>query len=224
MRVVAPIVGVVLQPDREFCRPLPAAPGVEPEVEFMPADGRPGGVADDRRVHPTDGRALLLEARADEEPPGLPVGESRCRLVDPVSRPSGSHPSEREDRVLDVPDVLHHRYPEVVALPATGGEPEVDDREPGEREEHQHRDHVGEEAGGGATGEDGGIERRGPGEEDGGEGRDERDLLAGVVAGDDLEDDEYEREVDDREPEERPERLPAPCRRRGRRVLRHRPR
>ncbi|WP_292385552.1 hypothetical protein [Methanoculleus sp. UBA430] len=80
MRVVAPIVGVVLQPDREFCRPLPAAPGVEPEVEFMPADGRPGGVADDRRVHPTDGRALLLEARADEEPPGLPVGESRCRL------------------------------------------------------------------------------------------------------------------------------------------------
>ena len=64
------------------------------------------------------------------------------------------HPSQREDRVLDVPDILHHRYPEVVALPAAGGEPEVDDREPGEREEHQHRDGVGEEAGGGTFCED----------------------------------------------------------------------
>ncbi len=60
------------------------------------------------------------------------------------------HPSQREDRVLDVPDVLHHGYPEVVAFPATRREPEVDDREPGERDEHQHRDGVGEEAGGGA--------------------------------------------------------------------------
>ena len=38
--------------------------------------------------------------------------------------------------------------------------------------------------------EDGDIEHRGPGEEEVGEGRDERDLPAGVVAGDDLEDDE----------------------------------
>ncbi len=55
--------------------------------------------------------------------------------------------SQREDRVLDVPDVLHHRYPEVVPLPAESGEPEVDDGFPGKREEHQHRDCTGEEAG-----------------------------------------------------------------------------
>ena len=71
-------------------------------------------------------------------------------------RTPGPPPSEREDGVLDVPDILHHRYPEVVALPAAGGEPEVDDREPGERKEHQDRDRVGEEAGGGTVGEDGG--------------------------------------------------------------------
>ena len=46
----------------------------------------------------------------------------------------------------------------------------------GEREEHQHRDGICEEAGGGTAGENGGIQRRGPGEEDVGEGRDERDL------------------------------------------------
>ena len=40
--------------------------------------------------------------------------------------------------------MLYHGYPEVVALPAPRREPEVDDREPGEREEHQHRDGVGE--------------------------------------------------------------------------------
>jgi hypothetical protein len=86
----------------------------------------------------------------------------RCRLV---LRRFGLPPLEREDRVLDVPDVLHHRYPEVVALPAVRGEPEVDDREPGEREEHQDRDCIGEEAGGGAVGEDGddtaGAKRKG---------------------------------------------------------------
>ena len=37
-----------------------------------------------------------------------------------------------------------------------------------------------------------------------------RSLSSGVVADDGLEDDEDEREVDDREPEERPERLPDP--------------
>jgi len=58
--------------------------------------------------------------------------------------------------------------------------------------------------------EDGDIEHRDPGEEDIGEGRDERDLFSKVPAGDDLEDDEDEREVDDREPEERPERLLHP--------------
>ncbi len=73
--------------------------------------------------------------------------------------------SEREDRVLDVPEVLHHRYPEVVPLPAAGGEPEVDDDLPGEWKEHQHRDGAGEEAGGGAFCEDGGIQYRGPGPE-----------------------------------------------------------
>lgn len=108
-------------------------------------------------------------------------------------------PSEREDRVLNVPDVFHHGYPEVVALPAAGGELEVDDDLPGEREEYHHRDRVGEEAGGGSAGEDGDIEHRGSGEEEIGVGRDERDLPAGVVAGDDLEVDEDEREVNDRE-------------------------
>ena len=61
---------------------------------------------------------------------------------------------EREDRILDVPDVLHHGYPEVVALPAGSGESEVDDEFPGEGEEHHHRDGVGEEAGGGSAGEE----------------------------------------------------------------------
>ena len=98
----------------------------------------------------------------------------------------------------------------MVAFPAAGCEPEVDDEFPGEREEHQHRDGIGEEAGGSAFGEDGGIEHRGSGEEEVGEGRDERDLPAGVVAGDDLEDDEDEREVDDREPEEGFEGFPHP--------------
>jgi len=46
------------------------------------------------------------------------------------------HPSQREDRVLDVPDVFHHGYPEVVAFPAAGCEPEVYDEFPGEGEEH----------------------------------------------------------------------------------------
>ena len=90
----------------------------------------------------------------------------------------------------------------MVALPAAGGEPEVDDDLPGEGEEHQHRDGVGEEAGGGSPGEDGDVEHRGPGEEEVGGGRDERDLPAAVPAGDDLEDDEDERESDDREAEE----------------------
>ena len=121
-----------------------------------------------------------------------------------------SRPSEREDRILDVPDVLHHGYPEVVALPAAGGEPEVDDEFPGKREEHHHRDRIGEEAGGGAFCEHGDVEHRGSGEEEVGEGRDERDLPAEVVAGDDLEDDEDEREVDDREPEEGFEGFPHP--------------
>jgi|GEM_PF-3723863 len=67
-----------------------------------------------------------------------------------------------------------------------------------------------EEAGGGPAGEDGNIEHRGPVEEEIGEGRDERDLPAGVVAGDDLEDDEDEGKVDDGEPEERPQGLPHP--------------
>jgi len=87
----------------------------------------------------------------------------------------------------------------VVALPATGGEPEVDDEFPGEPAEHQYRDRVGEEAGGGAVCEDGDVENRGPGEEDAGEGCDERDLPGGVLAGDDLEGDEDERKIDDRE-------------------------
>ena len=56
-------------------------------------------------------------------------------------------PLQREDRVLDVPEMLHHRYPEVVAFPAARCEPEVDDGLPGEREEDQHRDGAGEEAG-----------------------------------------------------------------------------
>ena len=86
----------------------------------------------------------------------------------------------------------------MIPLPAARREPEVDDEFPGKREEHQHRDGVGEEAGGGAFRKDSGIEHRGPGEEEVGEGRDERDLPAGVVAGDDLEDDEDERKVDDR--------------------------
>jgi hypothetical protein len=90
----------------------------------------------------------------------------------------------------------------VIPLPAGRREPEVDDEFPGKREEHQHRDDVGEEAGGGAAGEDGDIEHHCPGEEEVGEGRDERDLPAVVPAGDDLEDDEDEREVDDREPGE----------------------
>ncbi len=42
------------------------------------------------------------------------------------------------------------------------------------------------------------------------EGCDERDLPGGVVASDGLGDDVDEREVDDREPEECPERLPHP--------------
>ncbi|MCK9299494.1 MAG: hypothetical protein M0P21_11115 [Methanoculleus sp.] len=54
------------------------------------------------------------------------------------------------------------------------------------------------------------LEHRGPGEEEVGEGRDERDLAAKVVAGDDLEDDEDEREIDDREPEEGFQGLPHP--------------
>ena len=72
---------------------------------------------------------------------------------------------EREDRRLDV---LRHGYPEVVALPAAGGEPEVDDELPGEGEEHQHRD------GAGSASEDGDIQHRITGEEEIGEGRDER--------------------------------------------------
>ena len=79
----------------------------------------------------------------------LAAGAAASFYVGPLSS------SEREDGVLDVPDILHHGYPEVVALPAARGEPEVDDREPGEREEHRHRDRVGEEAGGGVAGEDG---------------------------------------------------------------------
>ena len=59
-----------------------------------------------------------------------------------------------------------------------------------------------EEAGGGSTGEHGGIQHRGSGKEEAGEGRDERYLPAEIPAGDDLEDDEDEREIDDREPEE----------------------
>jgi hypothetical protein len=130
----------------------------------------------------------------------LAAGAAVSFFVGPLSS------SEREDGVLDVPDVLHHGYPEVVALPASDdAEPEVDDEFPGEPAEHQHRDRVGEEAGGGAAGEDGDIEHRCPDEEEIGEGCDERDLPGGVVAGDDLEDDEDEREVDDREPEECPE-------------------
>ena len=66
------------------------------------------------------------------------------------------------------------------------------------------------EAGGGSAGEDGDIQRRGSGEEGVGEGRDERYLPAAVLAGDDLEDDEYEREIDDREPEEGFEGFPHP--------------
>ncbi|WP_214021224.1 hypothetical protein [Methanoculleus sp.] len=58
--------------------------------------------------------------------------------------------------------------------------------------------------------EGGGIKHRCPGEEEVGEGRDERYLHAEVLAGDGLEDDEYKREVDDREPEEGPERLAHP--------------
>jgi len=58
--------------------------------------------------------------------------------------------------------------------------------------------------------EHGNIERRGPGEEEVGEGRDERDLPAEAPAGDDLEDDEDEREVDDREPEKGFEGFPHP--------------
>jgi hypothetical protein len=126
----------------------------------------------------------------------MAVGAAASFFVGPLSS------SEREDRVLDVPDILHHRYPEMVALPATGGEPEVDDREPGERKQHQHRDGVGEEAGGGTAGEHSGIEHRGPGEEEVGEVHEERDLSGKIFAGDDLEDDEYEREIYDREPEE----------------------
>jgi hypothetical protein len=87
----------------------------------------------------------------------------------------------------------------VIALPAAGGEPEVDDEFPGKREEHQHRDGVGEEAGGGAFRKHGDIEHRGTGEEEVGEGRDERDLPGEVLAGDDLEGDEDERKIDDRE-------------------------
>ena len=90
----------------------------------------------------------------------------------------------------------------MVALPATGGEPEIDDQEPGKPAEHQDRDRIGEEAGGGPAGEDGDVERRDPGEEDVGEGCYERDLPGRGFAGDDLEDDEYEREIYDREPEE----------------------
>ena len=67
---------------------------------------------------------------------------SGCRAVivsRPIRAPApcsvGPLSPEREDRVLDVPDVLHHGYLELVALPATGGEPEADDHEPGEREE-----------------------------------------------------------------------------------------
>ena len=70
----------------------------------------------------------------------------------------------------------------MVALPAAGGEPEVDDREPGKREEHQDRNRVGEEAGGGTAGEDGGIEHRGPSKEEVGEVHEERDLPGGVSA------------------------------------------
>ncbi len=58
--------------------------------------------------------------------------------------------------------------------------------------------------------EDGGVEDRGPGEEDVGEGRDERYLPAEVSAGDYLEEDEDKREVDDREPEERSQGLQHP--------------
>ena len=67
-----------------------------------------------------------------------------------------------------------------------------------------------EEAEGGAFCEHGDIQHRGSGEEEVGEGRDERDLPAGVVAGDGLEDDEDEREIDDREPEEDFEGFPYP--------------
>ena len=98
----------------------------------------------------------------------------------------------------------------MIPLPAGRREAEVDDEFPCKREEHQHRDGAGEEAGGGSAGEDGDIQHRGSGEEEVGEGRDERYLPCMVLAGDDLEDDEDEREVDDREPEEGFEGLPHP--------------
>jgi len=41
----------------------------------------------------------------------------------------------------------------VIALPAGRREPEIDDEFPRKREEHQHRDGVGEEAGGGDNGD-----------------------------------------------------------------------
>jgi len=98
-----------------------------------------------RPMWPLRGRLEVTRA-GDVLPPHPGAGVSF--FVGPLSS------SEREDRVLDVPDVLHHGYPEVVTLPATGGEPEVDDHEPGEREEHEHRDGVGKEAWGGPAGED----------------------------------------------------------------------
>ena len=82
----------------------------------------------------------------------------------------------QNDRVLDIPDILHHRYPEVISLPTARCEPEIDDEFPRKREEDQPRDSVGEEAGGSSAGEDGDIQRRSTGEEEAGEGRDERDL------------------------------------------------
>ena len=101
-----------------------------PHPADVAVEGPPGGYPGGERLPPHPGAGVSF-------------------FVGPLSS------SEREDRVLDVPDVLHHGYPEVVALPAARGEPEVDDREPGERKQHRHRDGVGEEAGGGAAGEDG---------------------------------------------------------------------
>ena len=100
----------------------------------------------------------------------------------------------------------------MIPLPAGRCEPEIDDEFPGKREEHRHRGGVGEEAGGGTFCDDGDIQHRGAGEEEVGEGRDERDLPAVVLAGDDLEDDVDEREVDDRDPEEDFPETPSPLR------------
>ena len=80
----------------------------------MPADGRPGGFVDDRRVHHGERRALLEEPAVDraprgvalQDPPDLVVRQSRRLLQHPDGECLPPHPGDSGERCRFVPGHL----------------------------------------------------------------------------------------------------------------------